>query len=64
MTLKKIAKFPFLPDDFVSCKIEVVGLYPNIPHKEGLVAIRIALDTRKDQTISTELFTNFAECGL
>ena len=29
------------------------GLYPNIPHDEGLIAIRKALDLRKDKRIST-----------
>ena len=41
--LKKIANLPPLPDDFILCSIDVVGLYPNIPHEEGLVAIRKAL---------------------
>ena len=33
---------------------DVVGLYPNIPHNEGLLAMRKALDLRKDRRISTE----------
>ena len=52
--LKKIANLPPLPDDLILCRIDVVGLYPNIPHAEGFIAIRKALDTRKDKTISTD----------
>ena len=51
--LKKIANLAPLPD--------VVGLYPNIPHEEGLIAIRKALDTRKDKTISTDSLIELAE---
>ena len=52
--LKKIANLPSLPDDLILCTIDVVGLYSNIPHEEGLTAIRKALDTRKDETISSD----------
>ena len=65
--LKTIANLPPLPDDFTLCtidQIEVVGLYPNIPHEEGLIAIRKALDTRKDKTISTDSLIELAECVL
>ena len=41
-----------------------MGLYPNIPHEEGLIAIRKALDTRKDKTISTDSLIGLAECVL
>ena len=61
--LKKIANLPPLPDDFILCtidQIEVVGLYPNIPHEEGLIAIRKALDTRKDKTVSTDSLIELA----
>ena len=62
--LKKIANLPPLPDDLILCTIDVVGLYPNIPHEEGLIAIRKALDTRKDKTISPDLLIELAECVL
>ena len=54
--LKKIANLPSWPDDLILCTIDVVGLYPNIPHEEGLVAIRKALDTRKDKNYFDRLF--------
>ena len=62
--MKKIANLSPLPDDLILCTLDVVGLYPNIPHEEGLIAIRKALDTRKDKTISTELLIKLNECVL
>ena len=59
--LKKRNKLRDLPDDFILCTINAVGLYPNIPHKEGLEAIRKALDKREDQTISAESLILLAE---
>ena len=41
-----------------------MGLYPNIPREEELIAIRKALDTRKDKTISTDSLIELAECVL
>ena len=32
-----------MPDNLIICAIDVVGIYPNIPHEEGLLAIRKAL---------------------
>ena len=46
---KKITNLPPLSDGLSLCTIYVVGLYPNIPHEEGLIAIRTALDTRNDK---------------
>ena len=62
--LKKLRDLPPLPEDAMLCTIDVVGLYPNIPHNEGLEAIKNALNTRQDQTISTESLVNLAECVL
>ena len=53
-----------MPLDFILCTIDVVVLYPNIPHKDGLEAIRNALDKREDQTISTDSLILLAECVL
>ena len=41
-----------------------MGLYPNIPHDEKLIAMRKALDLRKDKRISTESLIELAECVL
>ena len=62
--LRKIANLPPLPEDLIFCTVDVVGLYPNIPHDEGLKAVRNALDSREDKTISTESLLELAECVL
>ena len=55
---------PPLPDDAILCTIDVVALYPNIPHEDGLAALRKALDTREDQRISTHSIMELAELAL
>ena len=62
--LKKIPDLPPLPDGSIMCTIDVVGLYPNIPHDEGLKAIRTALNTRFDKSVSTDSLVDLAECVL
>ena len=62
--LKKIANLPPLPEDVLMCTIDVVGLYPNIPHKDGLEALKLALDSREDKNISTESLLELAKCVL
>ena len=49
--LGKIIGLPFLSDKTILCRVDVVGLYPNIPHTDGLNA----LDNRKkNKNISSE----------
>ena len=62
--LRKIASLPPLPDDIILCTIGVVGLYPNILHDEGLIALRKSLESREDKTISTDSLMDLAECVL
>ena len=62
--LKKIKSLPPLPENAILCTIDVVGFYPNIPHVEGLSAIRKALNKRKDKNISTDSFVELAELVL
>ena len=60
--LRKLCDLQSIPEGSILCTIDVVGLYPNIPHNEGLDAIRDALETREDKTISTESIMELAEC--
>ena len=53
-----------MPEDIILCTIDVVGLYPNIPHEDGLVAMRKALDALEDKTVSTDSLIELAECIL
>ena len=62
--LKKLSALPPLPDNVILCTIDVVGLYPDIPHEGGLTAIKEALDKREDKSISTETLMELAECVL
>ena len=55
---------PPLPDDIILCTIDVVGLCLNIPYDERLMAMRKALDLRKDKNNSTESLIEWAECVL
>ena len=41
-----------------------MGLHPNIPHEDELVAMRKALDAQEDKTVSTESLIELAECVL
>ena len=41
-----------------------MGLYPDIPYKDRLVAMRKALDAGEDKTISTDSLIKFVECVL
>jgi hypothetical protein len=43
-----------LPPNSFPVSIDVVGLYSNIPTEEGIAAMRRALNTREDQTITTD----------
>ena len=59
-----MASLPPLSDDVILCTIDVVGLYPNIPHDERLIAMWKALDLQKDKRILTESLIELAECVL
>ena len=43
---KKLKDMDRFPDGALLVTIDVVGLYPHIPHKEGLEALRKILNTR------------------
>ena len=62
--LKKLRSLPKLPDDIMLCTMDVVGLYPNIPHEEGLSALRKRLETRKEKYVSTDTIIDLAEVVL
>ena len=51
-------------DNALLCAVDVVGLYPNIPHNEGLEAIRKALDTRQNPSISAESIVSLGKLFL
>ena len=44
--------------------MDVVGLYPNIPHDEGLSALRKRLNERDKKGVSTDTLVEFVELVL
>ena len=53
-----------IPDGALLCTVDVVGLYPSIPHDEGLEAMRRALNSRQDPSISTGSLVNLGKVVL
>ena len=62
--LKKLRDLPNLPEDFLLCTVDVVGLYPNIPHEDGLAALKKHLEKREEKPISTNSLLELTECVL
>ena len=62
--LNKIKKLGSLPDGAILCTMDVVGLYPDIPHGEGLDSLRRFLETRDNKQISSDTLTELAEAVL
>ena len=61
---KLLHSLPKLPDNIILCTVDVVGLYPNIPHEEGLSAIRKRLDNRMEKYISSDTLCDLAKVVL
>ena len=62
--LRKIKALGPLPDNAILVTMDVVGLYPNIPHEGGLKALENALNRREDQSINTTSLMELAELAL
>ena len=60
--LCNLVSLPLLPDDVILCTTDVVGLHPITLHDKELIAMRKALDLRKDKRISAESLIENAEC--
>ena len=58
--LNKLRSLPKLPD-IILCTVDVVGLYPNIPHEEGLSALRKRLDNQMEKYISSDTLCDLAK---
>ena len=50
--LRKIKSLGQLPEGAILCTIDVVGLYPNMPHEEGLTSLRMFLDARTEKKVT------------
>ena len=62
--LNKLRSLPKLPSNIILCTVDVVGLHPNIPHEEGLSALRKRLDNRMEKYISSDTLCDLAEVVL
>ena len=62
--VNKLKRVPKLPDNAIMCTIDVVGLYPSIPHNEGLAALKRVLEKRGTKKVSTESLVELAEIVL
>ena len=51
--LSKLKSLGKLPQGAILCTTDVVGLYPNIPHSEGLNSLRRFLELRDNKQISS-----------
>ena len=63
--LSKLKSLGKLPQGAILCTIDVVGLYPNIPHSEGLNSLRRFLKLRNNnKQISSDTLIGLAEIVL
>ena len=58
--LLKLGEIGSIPEWALLCTIDGVGLYPSIPHGEGLEAIRRVLDRRIVHEVATETIVELA----
>ena len=62
--LKRLCSLTNLPDNSLLCTMGAVGLYPNIPHDEGLSAFRKRFDERDEKDVSSDTLVELAELVL
>ena len=62
--LRRMKNLPQLPENALLCSIDVVSLYPSIPHDEGLKSLERSLDSREEKSVSTESLVHLANIVL
>ena len=62
--LNKLRSLPKLPDIIILCTVDVVDMYPNIPHEEGLSALTKRLDNQMEKYISSDTLYDLAKSYL
>ena len=62
--LKKLRSLPKFRGRIILCNMDVVGLYANIPHEEGLSALRKRLESWKEKYVPTDTIIDLAEIVL
>ena len=59
--LSKLRSLPKIPDNIILCTVDVVGLYSNIPHEEGLSPLRKRLENLMEKYISNDTLCDLTE---
>ena len=59
--MRKLKELGQLPVVTFLCTIDVVCLYPNIPHDEGLAFLKEFLDSRIDKEVTTDTLIELVE---
>ena len=59
--LSKLKNLKKVPDNAILVTADVVGLYPSIPHNEGLEVLKKQLDNFYEKSIPTEDLVKMAE---
>ena len=59
--LSKLKSLGKLPKEAILCTVGVGGLYPNIPHSEGLTSLPRFLELRGKKQISSDTLLELAE---
>ena len=59
--IKKIKNIGTIPKDSILITVDVVRLYPSIPHEAGLKAVEKALNSRTNKKVSTEDLVKMAK---
>ena len=59
--INKTKNLSNIPDNAILVTVDVVGLYPSIPHEAGMRALREALDKQEIKCIPTEDLVKMAE---
>ena len=62
--LKKVTHLVQIPNGAILVRADVVGLYPSIPHKAGLEALRTRLNKRETFEIPTKDIVQMADLVL
>lgn len=59
-----LRNLPKVPDGVISCTIDIVGLYSNIPNEKGFCFPKKTLNGWENKAVSTESLTELAELAL
>ena len=62
--LNKLRSLPKLIGNIILCTVDVADLYPNIPHEEGLSALKKQLNNRMEKYIPNDTLCDVAEVVL